>query len=96
MVGNEALVAQLIGRGGHQVANQDIQIGALRLLNVVVHPTANQQDCAFKPLSSTNIDATTGLRVENIDICRTSEPLKIEVEHYNNTMKNWYLQYQAE
>lgn len=96
MAGSDALVAQLISRGGHQVANQDIQIGALRLLNVVVHPTANQQDCAFKPLSTANIDATTGLHMENIDICRTSESLKIEVEHYNNTMKNWYLQYQAE
>ncbi len=96
MAGSDALVAQLISRGGHQVANQDIQMGALRLLNVVVHPTANQQNCAFKPLSTANIDATTGLRVENIDICRTSESLKIEVEHYNNTMKNWYLQYQAE
>lgn len=96
MAGSDALVAQLIARGGHQVANQDIQIGALRLLNVVVHPTANQQNCAFKPLSTANIDATTGLHVDNIDICRTSESLKIEVEHYNNTMKNWYLQYQAE
>ena len=95
---HSALVEQLITQGGQKVAHQDIKNEVLRILNVVVHQAEvrNLDACTFHQTPSTNIDAATGLRIENIDICADSEQLQKEVESYNKTMKSGYLQYQGE
>ena len=93
---HENLVNVINTQGGAAIAQRDIQAGKLRLLQLTHQQnlsTTKADECHLETPRPTSIDAQTGYTIEYITVCTYSEVLRKEVDTYNQTMKNWYLQH---
>ncbi len=88
---SQTLLARIKSEGGNAVANQDIQVGNLRLLKVEIQTKdSNTLNCPQLTGQVLAIDALTGYKIESVASCGISTSLQKEVEVYNQTVHDWY------
>lgn len=88
---SQTLLARIKSEGGNAIANQDIQVGNLRLLKVEIQTKdSDTLNCPQLTGQVLVIDALTGYKIESVASCGISTSLQKEVEVYNQTVRDWY------
>lgn len=86
-----AFLARIKNEGGKNLANQDIQMGNLRLLTVEVQSKdLGTLNCPKLSDMADTVDALTKFKVQSLVSCDATDSLLKEVEIYNQTMRNWH------
>lgn len=87
----QVLLARIKNEGGNALANQDIQVGNLRLLKVEIQAKDfDMLNCPQLLDKTITVDALTGYKVESVGSCDATDSLLKEVEVYNQTMRDWH------
>ncbi len=88
---NQTILTRIKAQGGKALANQDIQVGNLRMLKIEVQSKdLDALDCPQLVDKAMAVDALTGYKVESIASCDATALLLKEVEIYNQTMLDWH------
>jgi hypothetical protein len=94
-VGDDPLADTIVQKGGATMANQDIQAGKLRLLEVADYYKGKPSDCdePFIAGFEDRVDAQTTYKIEALYVCVATQALAKEVALYNQTMREWHLKH---
>lgn len=95
---NADIAKMIVLNGGQAMAKSDINAGNYHLFKVITHDKtdAHDRDCVAQKTLTESTDAQSGLPIKNIDVCAASAQLVKEVEIYNKTVLDWFLQYRGE
>lgn len=88
---NETLLTRIKNEGGKVAANQDIQVGNLRLIKVETQSKdLDTLNCSQSISQSAAVDGLTGYKIEFVGSCDVPASVLREFEIYNQTMRDWH------